>query len=261
MELLPQPEEPSREKNSPGSMLREASRTTGGPPNDFQTLLRRTAGGMRWSGGLWLRLRQRSALEPCGGDVERLPRSGDAVADIEDPAAVCLHEVEGAAVDAAHRFRGEQGTGVGGPPCGGGRCVESAGAGDLTGHEAEETVVVAVGCDVILRASGGSHFVGWEVESPSVVPVRSDVAEDIGELEGVAELFGVRAAFRGAAAEDADADEADAGGHPVAILPEIFPCGETDRAEIRADAVDDLLEFSGGDMVAVEELQNRGFER
>src|SRR5690606_31856113 len=65
---------------------------------------------------------------------------------------------------------------------------------------------------------------------------------DVGVLEGEAEVLGVAAGGRALVAEDGDAQEADAGGDPVAVQAQRGHVVVGAALEVHGDAGDDLVE-------------------
>ena len=71
------------------------------------------------------------------------------------------------------------------------------------------------------RDAEALHVFNGKVDAAALC-IFANVAEDVGELEGYAGFFGEFFGARVLVAEDADADEANYGGHEVAVAIEIF---------------------------------------
>ena len=119
-------------------------------------------------------------------------------------------------VDVAHDLGGAEGAAVGGGAEVRGLAEEILGAVGLEVHEGDEAVVVDAAEEVALGVVEAGEVGEREVDAAAVGEVLADVAEDVGELEGVAEGDGVVAGGVGGA-EDAEGDEADGAGDPVAV--------------------------------------------
>ncbi len=124
--------------------------------------------------------------------------------------------------------------------------------------EAEESGAGGVGVGLVEVFGGdaaGGHFIAREVDAAIEALVLDDVAEDVGELEGVAEVFGESGSLRILTAEDADGDEADGGGDAVTVAAEVVEGGEGLGGDVVRDTVNNFVEILDGD---VEARNNRG---
>ena len=127
--------------------------------------------------------------------------------------------------------------------------VKGFGAVVLTLHQRAEAVIVVVIEDLLFGDAEVAEVFEGEVDATGVAGVLADVAQDVGELEGVAEMEGVFLGVGMAVAEDFDADEADDGGDLVAVVEEFFEGLEAGASEVAGDAVDEFGEQSRGEVV------------
>jgi len=178
-------------------------------------------------------------------------RFGEAVALGEDLVVVGLHLDEEGLVDAVHDAGGEEGFEVFWREEVAGFLVEAQGAVGLEGHELLEAVIMALGGEVGFGDAEFCEFGEGEVDAVSVLEVFLDVAEDVGELEGVAEGDGVVSGALDISSEEGEADEADGGGDAVAVALEVFPGLEALGGEVHFAAFDDIDEVLAGDGVEV----------
>ncbi len=171
-------------------------------------------------------------------------------------ARVGLDAVEEAVVDAGH-----------GGDAGGGAAVEHgqqagalgeqfAGAADLEADQAGE-VAVGAGAHELgpLGAAELPQVLGGQVDA-AVRGILTDVAEDVGDLEGQSEGVGVlggagRIACAGQDAEDAEGQTADGAGHAGAVGAQLVPGLVGVAADVHQHAVDQLVEGAEREGVAV----------
>lgn len=152
-------------------------------------------------------------------------------------------------VNLSHHFGGDHGLAVGWGEVEFGLMVEGFGAVVLTLHEGAEAVIVVVIEDLLFGDAEVAEVFEGEVDAAGVAGVLADIAKDVGELEGVAEMEGVFLGVGMAVAEDFDADEADDGGDLVAVMEEFFEGLEAGAAEVAGDAVDEFGEEGGIEVV------------
>ena len=96
---------------------------------------------------------------------------------------------------------------------------------------------------------------------PFVVASPADIAQNVRELQREAEILGVFAAARIAAAEDFDAHEADDAGDAITIDAQVFPRGVARAVQVHLDTGDDFVEVRDGQRVLRDERADVGRER
>jgi len=113
-----------------------------------------------------------------------------------------------------------------------------AGALYLVLHEAQEAVVDPASQQVLLTVAKTEEVLLGDIDA-APLGVFVQVTQDVGELEGDAQIDGV---FAGLAlismAEDMDADEAHRGGYQVAISPQLLEGGVALDGEVRYGEAD-----------------------
>ena len=85
------------------------------------------------------------------------------------------------------------------------------------------------------------EFVGRQVDA-AAARILADVANDVGELEGEAEIVGVLQGAPVFVAEDLGGEQADHAGHPVAVEVQRLEVGIAGLRQVHFHAVDDLGE-------------------
>jgi len=169
------------------------------------------------------------------------------------------HAVEDFFVNGAHGFGGNEGPGVGGRKGLAGLLEEFAGTGGLVVHQAGKIAVGFSGEEAGFADVKTVEVFDGEVDAAEG-GILGDVAEDVRELEGVAEVLGINGAPRIFATKDADADQANGAGDAPAVGTEIFGGGVVPGFDVHLNAEDDLVEKAGIELAALDESGEGGRE-
>ncbi len=127
---------------------------------------------------------------------------------------------------------------------------EGLGAFHLECGEAALGGVSHFGAEFVFGVAEAVEFVEGEVDAVAG-QVFLNVAEDVGELHGEAEVYRVVFGFGVAVAEYLEADEANDGGDAIAVEAEIVEGLVAVVFEVHFDAADDVLEVGLGDVVGL----------
>ena len=129
------------------------------------------------------------------------------------------------------------------------------GAGHLLAHQQHKSIAVPHPRKVRHGVARRRHFVLREVDTLAVFPIRPDIAENVGDLQGVAEIDSIFPALGVLAAEDADADQTDTARHAITIKLELLPGAVAARLDIHGHAINDLEQLSRRDLIAIPQFQ------
>ena len=141
-----------------------------------------------------------------------------------------------------------------------GLVVELAGAGGLEGHQLAEVVGVLGVEDLPGRHVEALQLVDRQVDA-TAAGVLAHVADDVGELEGKAEVVGVFERLAVGVAEDLGRQQADHAGHPVAVEVEGLPVEVAGLVEVHLHAVDDFEQLLHGQREALDDVLERLADR
>ena len=131
------------------------------------------------------------ALPEVAGENEELAGRVKAHALFKDRVALIAQLFENLAVDLGHHPGGQQAVLILGRQQAFGLTVKAACAPVLQFHELNEALVMTTIEDFQLADAEVSQVFQRQVDAAVVAGVFSDVADDVGELEGVAEVDGV----------------------------------------------------------------------
>ncbi len=178
------------------------------------------------------------------------------VPTLEDAEVVQLHLFQQAVVDQVHCFGGEERGSVIRVEVHASRVVEGAGTLGFEAHQFEEAFVVALCDEVLFRVPEALQVFLWQVDVAPVL-VWLDVAEDIGQLQGVSEVDGVLACLRVLVAEDFNADQPNAAGNAVAVVLQLVESAVSALEEIALEAIEQEQEVLLRELEALDDVCQR----
>ena len=177
------------------------------------------------------------ASERPGRDGVLLPGGDDGAAGV-DVIVHFLDSAEDVAVDLGGDFNREAPFRLEQWDAGKGAFIVAAGTVDLKAHQGVEGGAAAAGEQVGFAVAEAGEFVGGQIDA-AAVGVFAEVAEDIGELHGDAELFGVGEGVA-AEADDVAHHQADDAGDAVAEQAEFGEVGVAGAFEVHAHTLDEF---------------------
>ena len=163
------------------------------------------------------------------------------------------HPLQEGVVDASHDFGREEGAAFIGREEVLSFLKERFGAVGLEGHEGEEAAVVDAAEEVAFGVLEAGQVREGQVDTDSVGEVFADVADDVGELQGVAEGDGILAGCLGGT-EDREGGESHGAGDAVVVFLEVLPSAEALRMKIRLAAVDNVVEKLRSDLPPIADV-------
>ncbi len=120
-------------------------------------------------------------------------------------------------------------------------------------HEFEEAVVVGAIFEVFLSEFELREIFERKIDA-AVRDIFADIAQDIGELQRLAESEGVVFGFFRLASKQADGNEAHGAGDFPDVVAEVIPCLKPLRFKIHQAAIDHRREEFGGNLMSVPQI-------